>query len=125
MGAGNGTSWQDAYLTIDAALDWFANNLANSPDSHILVAEDVYTPAVVNLADPRDRSFFIPANLSEIKIHGGFLGLDAPAVPGPSTNWWDPDGQFFRTILSGEAVPAAPPYGSIAAHFATTTRWKA
>jgi len=108
-GLQDGSNWQNAYLTIDAALDWFANNEPNNEDSHILVAEDIYSPAVVNLADPRDRSFLIPANLSEIKIHGGFLGLDAPAVPGPSTDWFDPDGQFFRTVLSGDAVPAAPP----------------
>ena len=105
-GLQNGTTWQNAYLTIEAALDWFANNNASDPNAHILVAEDTYRPPVVNLTDPRDRSFTIPANLSRIQIHGGFLGLDAPAIPGPSTQWFAPDGQFFRTVLSGDPVPA-------------------
>ncbi|MEE9296937.1 MAG: hypothetical protein V3W34_18485 [Phycisphaerae bacterium] len=85
-GAGDGTSWCDAYATLDAALGAIALGT-------IRVADGTYTPDPTGLADPRDATF---ALISGVTIEGGYPGCGAV----------DPDQRDIDahpTILTGDS----------------------
>ncbi|MTB49907.1 T9SS type A sorting domain-containing protein [Lewinella sp. W8] len=95
-GANNGTSWADAFTSLQDALDEFKSG--NCPNVyHIWVAEGTYLPTKdktgnASPADPRTRTFFIDHN--DLTIVGGFPntgnpGLDQASLDNP-------------TILSGD-----------------------
>ena len=84
--AHDGTSWCQAYLTLDEALE-----SASLFDS-ILVAGGTYTPDPTGLFDPRDATFHLR---KFVEIYGGYAGCGAA----------DPDERdlrLYETILSGD-----------------------
>ena len=93
-GANDGTSWPDAYTSLDTALG------AASPGDTILVAHGTYVPSVPrDTTDPRSSAFELEPDISVI---GGFQGLSAPPGTTPSTAPANPDGSPRLTILSGD-----------------------
>ena len=83
---GNGTSWSDAFQSIDGAL-----NAATAGDQ-IWVAEGVYTPSVTTIPnDSRSASFVIK---DPIGFYGGFDGTEVSLS--------DRDLFLHNTILSGD-----------------------
>jgi predicted outer membrane repeat protein len=81
-GAGNGTSWQDAYTDIQVAL----NN--TSGFQQVWVAEGLYIPSQ---SGDRTASIEIPAGL---EVYGGFAGTESSLV--------NRAGLFATTYLSGD-----------------------
>jgi hypothetical protein len=67
-GAGNGSSWADAYAVLQDGLD------AAQPGDEIWVAEGTYTPTeLVDPGDPRTASFQMQ---NGVAIYGGFEGVE-------------------------------------------------
>lgn len=93
-GAGNGTTWTDAFTTIDAAL------VAALPGQTIRVGADTYTPTT---SFDRDATFWLK---SGVALEGGYAGLDAA---NPDLR----DITAFPTVLSGEIGSAADTDNSI------------
>ena len=87
-GANNGSSWADAYTTLQPALD------AAVSGDQIWVAEGIYTPTVANGGRSRRyRSFQLE---NGVALYGGFdpsVGVDG---------WEDRDWVSYSTILSGD-----------------------
>jgi uncharacterized repeat protein (TIGR02543 family) len=86
LGAGNGTSWADAFTDLEPALQ------VASSGSEIWVAEGVYIPS--NQRDPweiRSKTFLLPNGVS---IYGGFNGTE--------TTIDQRDWNTNPTILSGD-----------------------
>jgi len=84
-GAGDGTSWEDAYRHLHDAL------AAAEPGAEIRVAEGVYTPKTDGETDPRKATFRITCSVS---IYGGFpAGGGDQSERDPNTN---------ATILAGD-----------------------
>ncbi len=81
-GNNDGSSWSDAYINLNTALD-----LANSGD-HIWVASGNYKPHAF------DRSVYFTVNKENLKIIGGFNGTE--------TQESDADHVLNTTILSGD-----------------------
>jgi len=81
-GAGDGTSWADAYPDLQDAID------AADGSSEIWIAEGIYTP------DSEGDSFTITGAKDGVKIYGGFDGTEtARSQRDPSEH---------RSILSGD-----------------------
>jgi alpha-amylase len=85
-GLNNGTSWSDAFVSLEKALEAasFCDNV-----SEIWVAEGTYFPNTTNL---RSKSFVLPEGIS---IYGGF-----PDENNPTFNQRNPT--LYETILSGD-----------------------
>jgi hypothetical protein len=67
VGENNGSSWQDAYLDLQNALE------TASIGDQIWVAQGIYTPSQPNdTGDPRDVTFKL---INGVKIYGGFAGI--------------------------------------------------
>ena len=82
----DGSSWCNAYLTLDEAL------AVSTSGFTIRVADGTYTPDETGLADPREATYTI---VSGIGLEGGYAGCGAS----------DPDArdyQLYETILTGE-----------------------
>jgi predicted outer membrane repeat protein len=73
-GAGDGSSWEDAFVNLQAAIDDAAARNADEDDENdvaeVWVAEGTYTPGAVG---ELDRSFRL---LNNVGIYGGFLGTE-------------------------------------------------
>jgi hypothetical protein len=67
-GNGSGSSWTNAYITLDDALASITTGI-----TEIRVAQGTYKPKTVGLADPRKATFSIP---SAAQIYGGFNGTE-------------------------------------------------
>ena len=91
-GANNGTSWGDAFVHLQDALDW-ANS--NSPVIvHLWVSEGVYYPDLgsTHTNDEPSESFTISHN--NIRLFGGFSGVETSP---DQADWIN-----HPTILSGD-----------------------
>lgn len=90
-GANNGSSWANAYISLQDALDEAAAG------DEIWVAEGVYKPSAIidinqdGIAGPREAVFFIPPGVA---LYGGFNGSE--------NNLGERDWQVNFTILSGD-----------------------
>lgn len=85
-GLGTGSSWNDAFVHPQEAL-----NVA-SPDDQIWVAQGIYTPTDrLQSSDPRESSFRMAGNVS---LYGGFEGLEE--------NLSDRNPSQYITTLSGD-----------------------
>ncbi len=85
-GANDGSSWQHAFTTLQAALD-----IASVGDE-IWVARGTYLPTqLLDIADPASATFSIK---SGVKLFGGFTGVE--------TQRQQADWQANPTILSGD-----------------------
>ncbi len=85
-GVGDGSSWEDAFLSLSIALD------SALCGTEIRVAQGVYTPNASELLDPQTATFQIPDGVT---LLGGFAGLGA-------ANPDERDSDMFETILSGD-----------------------
>ena len=83
-GANNGSSWDDAYTSVQQALTVIDGN-----DDEIWIAEGTYTPG-----DQRSDSFTLTGAHDGVKIYGGFEGTEH------SRDQRDPSRHV--TILSGD-----------------------
>ncbi|MFD2561685.1 InlB B-repeat-containing protein [Aquimarina rubra] len=83
-GATNGTSWTDAFITLESALEVVASG------AEIWVAEGAYTPSTTNM-DPRQARFTIPNGAI---LYGGFNATE--------TQLSQRDINTNITILSGD-----------------------
>jgi len=81
-GAGDGTSWTDAYTDLQAAID----NATGSDE--LWIAAGVYTPA------REDTSFTITGAIDGVELYGGFAGTETART--------QRDPEQHRTILSGD-----------------------
>jgi len=87
-GANNGSSWNDAYTTLQPALE------AAAAREQIWVAEGTYIPTwQFDTADPRSATFQLR---NDVAIYGGF----DPSVD--DIAWEDRDWVTHETILSGD-----------------------
>jgi hypothetical protein len=98
-GAETGLTWDDAFVTIDAALA-AANSAAygdGDPDNdcvEIWVAEGTYTPTTrIDPDDPRSATYLL---LTHVQLYGGFDADD------PGENCADRDWASNVTVLSGD-----------------------
>jgi parallel beta-helix repeat protein len=88
MGNNNGTSWEDAYTTLQPALEDAADG------AEIWVAEGIYVPTQeTSPGDPRSASFQLK---NGVALYGGFH----PSVG--DTGWEDRDWVSNVTVLSGD-----------------------
>lgn len=88
----NGSSWDNAYLTLQDALDIALNCPSNTYE--IWVAQGTYFPSAFNtIPNPgeRDKTFYIDQN---VRIYGGFDGTE--------DNRNQRDWESNETILSGD-----------------------
>ena len=84
-GANNGSSWANAYTTLQPAL-----NVASAGDS-IWIAEGTYKPTLrphtgtagATTAEMRDQSFYLD---TDIEIYGGFMGTETAISQRNSTS---------------------------------------
>jgi hypothetical protein len=94
-GANNGTSWADAYIYLQDALD--ETNASGSTDFEIRVAEGVYYPdedkSPHNHTNDSDSEFF-HIKYNNVKLYGGF--------PSGGSSWSERDWMTNQTILSGD-----------------------
>jgi predicted outer membrane repeat protein len=79
-GSGDGTSWNDAYVDLSAAL------LSRNPFTEVWVAEGTYLPGVI-----RASGFVLPPN---VPVYGGFSGTESSRAERNATD--------YPTILSGD-----------------------
>jgi alpha-amylase len=86
QGLNNGTSWQNAYTSLEKA---FAHAAYCQEFDEIWVAEGTYLP---NSSDDRNISFILPEG---VPIYGGF-----PSVGDP--DWADRDFDTYHSILSAD-----------------------
>ncbi|MGB0717253.1 MAG: right-handed parallel beta-helix repeat-containing protein [Phycisphaerae bacterium] len=86
MGANNGTSWCDAYLSLQDALQ----GLDAGSDHEVRVAGGVYTPAPAG--GSRITSFQLR---NGVALLGGYAGCGSP---NPDAN----DSSLYETVLSGD-----------------------
>jgi len=86
VGSGDGSSWEDAFIDLQSALD------AAWPGNEIRVAEGIYLPDTTGLADPREATFQLK---NYITIKGGFAGYG-------TTDPNDRDVELYETILLGD-----------------------
>lgn len=80
-GAGNGTSWQNAFTDLQAAL------FAAQPGDQVWVALGIYKPT-----DGYNREVYFKLK-NGVKLYGGFSGVETELE---QRNW-----ERFKTILSG------------------------
>ncbi len=86
QGAGDGSSWADAYTDLQSALT------AATLGEEVWVAEGVYRPTALQIpGDPRSASFVLG---QWSKLYGGFLGNE--------TSRAQRAGSFDATVLTGE-----------------------
>ncbi len=93
-GANDGSSWADAFTSLQAALDAASET---GGQVEIRVAEGVYQPTE---GPDRSASFYL---IEEVAINGGFAGSGQP----------DPDHRdvaAFSTVLSGDIGTPGDPY---------------
>ncbi len=89
-GLNNGTSWTDAYTSLQSALD------AAVSSDEIWVAKGTYLPSVkVVGSDDRAKAFQM---VDGVSIYGGFAGTESAVSE--RTDYGD--GQTNETILSGD-----------------------
>lgn len=104
-GGQTGANWQNAFLTIQEAIDHAHGNVNDTVD--ILVAEGTYsasTGATWNGTSTRDETLLLKSSASDEPIHiqGGYEGCDDGFCTGwGETNPDAPDGSFEDTILTG------------------------
>lgn len=112
QGTQDGDGWDMAYDDLQEAI---ADAMGNPAITDIIVAHGVYVPpswSMWQLAEDqndcgnftpndRTRSFIVPLRVGfpALRIHGGFRGN---AAANPSEDPLLPDGQFRKTILSGD-----------------------
>jgi hypothetical protein len=85
-GSNNGTSWADAFTSLETALD------AAQPSDEIWVAAGVYTPTKRLVpSDPRSATFELR---SGVALYGGFIGVE--------TSQTERDWKAHPVILSGD-----------------------
>jgi len=86
-GANNGTSWENAYVDLDLAIN-------NTDSNEIWVAKGIYKPSTgvtgAVPGDPRESTFSLKKNVA---IYGGFIGNESIRS--------ERDWQKNTTILSG------------------------
>ncbi len=88
-GANNGSSWSDAFTSLQSALD-----IAQAGDQ-IWVAQGVYTPSQrTEEDDPRSATFKL---VDGVAMYGGFAG-----TPGQEGDLTLRDWQAYATVLSGD-----------------------
>lgn len=88
VGANNGTSWMDAFVDLQDALD------AATTNDTIWVANGTYYPTqapIDTISDPRLRSFHLD---KDVVLLGGFEGYEL------NTSDRNPD--IYKTVLSGD-----------------------
>ena len=99
-GASDGTSWMDAFVTLQAALD---EAQAAADPIEVWVAAGVYRPARrTDSADPRTATFKL---INEVEIYGGFDGSETSRQgrdPNPATNGTVLSGDIGTTGFSGD-----------------------
>ena len=88
-GANNGSSWADALIDLQSALNW-----AQEGDE-IWVAQGVYKPS--QLRDPNDPRSATFALIHGVSLFGGF-----PGAPGTEEDWSVRDWERYPTVLSGD-----------------------
>ena len=86
--SGSGTSWTDAYISLQDALD------SADPCDQIWVSAGTYTPDPFGLADPREASFQMK---NSVAIYGGFPSSGDPCMI-------DRDPNTYLSILSGDLL---------------------
>jgi predicted outer membrane repeat protein len=91
QGADNGTSWSDAFVSLQSALS------AALPDSEIWVAAETYRPA--GPGGDRNLSFNLK---NRVALYGGFAGAGSVAYPGGETQRSQRDVAEHVTTLSGD-----------------------
>ncbi len=92
IGAGDGSSWVDAYTDLQTALDAVQMAVGTSPEIH--VAAGTYYPAKqTSPDDPRSATFSL---ISGVAIYGGFSGTETE----PTERDWNAN----PTILSGDLL---------------------
>ena len=89
IGAGDGSTWNDAFLRLDDALS--AAAASGGSVLEVWVAAGTYRPDTSLLAEPRDASFGL---VSGVSVYGGFAGGE--------TGIADRDPEANPTILSGD-----------------------
>jgi hypothetical protein len=86
-GANNGSSWADAYRSLQDALD------VADPCDQIWVAKGTYRPSQrTDPCDPRSATF---QRINGVALYGGFPDMDSP-------DFKDRDPNTYETILSGD-----------------------
>ena len=86
VGAGDGSSWANAFVTLDAALS------AAVAGDQVWVAAGVYVPSIrQDASQAGSETFLLPA---DVAVHGGFAGTE--------TDLGQRDWLAHRTILSGD-----------------------
>ncbi len=88
-GANNGSSWSDAFTSLQSALD-----IAQAGDQ-IWVAQGVYTPSRrTKTDDPRSVTFSL---VNGVALYGGFAGISGQEGDFSARDW-----QVYATVLSGD-----------------------
>jgi len=91
---GNGTTWNTACKTLEAALEFARDSSRNITE--IWVAEGTYTPSkLTSTADQRTATFTL---VNGVSIYGGFAGTETSKDTRAKSN-----GEYvYQTILSGD-----------------------
>ncbi len=88
-GANNGSSWADAFTSLQSALD-----IAYASDQ-IWVAQGVYTPSRrTKEGDPVSATFSL---VNGVALYGGFAGISGQEGDFSARDW-----QVYATVLSGD-----------------------
>jgi hypothetical protein len=72
LGASDGSSWENAYPTLQDALDW--TNAHGSASFEIWIAEGEYYPDEGGGRIDNDRSESFRIEWNNVQIYGGFIG---------------------------------------------------
>ena len=95
VGTGDGSSWQDAYVSLQSALGPAGSG------TEIRVAQGTYKPTT---DANRDISFQLK---NGVAIYGGYAGYEPPPTPTPAT--WTFIHPFYPGTLASRATRATTP----------------